>query len=312
MEKKLNYFFNIEKNNPLILVGAGPSMHHFDYKKFKGRKMGVGTTILRLENRFKLDYFVSSNNEFPVPEIDKHLIFMNQFENMIWFFSDTACYDGIWTKSDEFLKNNLKLNYCFFDERHFNKKKCDPVKKCCNLINYKEETNNIYDLLAKKFETKIDLNYVNCTVAEHGLAIAILTGANPIFIQGIDLPKTNYQAHKKGLVYHGFNSSTADEMLNYTNKIIRKKLFKHYLKNFNIFPYLHELMNKINFKIKKKSRFSLDDLGESYKRFEYLSTLAKKNDQRIFVLSENSSLLDLQNFEYLNPDDVYRNYSNFF
>ena len=48
--------------------------------------MGVGTTILRLENEFKLDYFVSSNNEFPVPEIDKHLIFMNQFENMLVFF----------------------------------------------------------------------------------------------------------------------------------------------------------------------------------------------------------------------------------
>ena len=38
MEKKLNYFFNIEKNNPLILVGAGPSMHHFDYKSLKVEK----------------------------------------------------------------------------------------------------------------------------------------------------------------------------------------------------------------------------------------------------------------------------------
>ena len=79
---------------------------------------------------------------------------MNQFENMICFFRIPHVMMRYRPNQMNFLKNNLKLNYCFLTKMNILTKKCDPVKKCCNLINYKEETNNIYDLLAKKLNLK--------------------------------------------------------------------------------------------------------------------------------------------------------------
>ncbi len=312
MEKKIKYFFNKEINKPLVLVGAGPTMHEFNYANFSGKKLGIGTSILRLENKFKFDYFVSANNEFPVPEISLHLNYINKFKNMVWFMSDTACYDGIWTKSEKFLKENLQIDYCFFDERHFNQKKCKPERKCCDLIKFGEDNNNIYDLLKNKIDYKINFDQVDCTVAEHGLAISILIGANPIFIQGVDLPKKNYQAHKKGVRYEGYNSKYADDILNYTNKIVRKKLFKYYFKNFNFIPYLKELAKKFNYFTKRSSRFFTEDYEKSIQRFENLSLMAKKNNQKIYVLSKNSNLLNLKNFEYINSKEIMIKFPKFF
>ena len=312
MEIKLKHFIDKELNNPLILIGAGQTMHEFKYNQFRGAKMGVGTSILRLEDKFEFDYFVSANNEFPVPEIPLHLNFMNKFHNMTWFMSDTACYDGVWNKSDEFLSKNLNLPYCFFDERHFNGKSCEPRKKCCELIKKGNETNNIYDLLRNKIEMNIKFEKVNCTVAEHGLALAIFTGANPIFIQGIDLPLKQYQAHKEGTTYLGYNSIKANQILNLTNKILRKKLFFFYLKNLNFKPYVKELFYKIKVLFKSTSRFGYEDFDKSLKIFENLSLLAQKNNQKIYVLSKNSNLLKLKYFEYINPNLITKKYPNFF
>ena len=39
MEIKLKHFIDKELNNPLILIGAGQTMHEFKYNQFRGAKM---------------------------------------------------------------------------------------------------------------------------------------------------------------------------------------------------------------------------------------------------------------------------------
>ena len=96
------------------------------------------------------------------------------------------------------------------------------------------------------------------SVAEFGIIFALLFGCNPIYLAGIDMPKENYWAHAKNRNYYGFQSEYADNFLNKTNKIIKKKYFYYYLKNFNFYPYIQSAYLQLMNKIFKKSFFSFD------------------------------------------------------
>ena len=133
MSKDIKNLYNKHINKPCVIVGSSKSLNDFDYQNFKGIKIVCGATILRINKEFNPNYLISSNTIFPIPNIPEHVRIINSFNKLTWIISDTGTFCDIW----DFQKKNfkkIKNKYFFFDERHFFKKKCVPLKKCCSFI----------------------------------------------------------------------------------------------------------------------------------------------------------------------------------
>ena len=295
-------FVNKYKDEKCVIIGASHSMHDFDYENFKGIKIILGTAILRTENRFEPDFLISSNNHFPVPEIKEHLDILNKHKNMTWIFSDTSLYHDIWTKSDDFLNKNLKIKYSCFDDKHFNGKKCFPKRKCCNLSNQKIKE-NIFDYLVKNRSlNNKDFKFgKGVSVAESALAVAILMGFKNIYLQGISLTLSpKYKAVKnKNIKYYGYQSKSADEILEKTIKQLRMKFFYYYLKRLNFFPYIKSAYEKTINILSNKGEFR-NDYNQAILNFENLAKISLVRSQKIFVTNKNSNLYNIENIHLLN------------
>ena len=288
MEIFLDEIFNKHKGEPCLILGSGKSLNELNYENFKGKIIAVGTTILRIKEKKNISYFVSANNHFPIPEIKDHLDFLNNLKNTTWLMSDTAAYNDIWVKNHSFLKENLKINWLSFDDRHNKGELCNPKKECCKIVRNKNDHKTLQEFF---FEKKANKNsfFKAISVAEFGLIFALLFGCNPIYLAGIDIPRENYWAHSKNRDYYGFKSEYADNFLNKTNKVIKKKYLYYYLKNFNFFPYIQSAYLQLMNKIFKKSFFSFD-LDTFEKNFKEITNIAKKNHQQIINLG-NSDII---------------------
>ena len=80
MEYSFDNLKNKYKNIPCIIVSPGPKLKHFNFKKFKGKILCIGDSILRGRNIFNADFWVCANNEFPNPNIHWHLRIINKFK----------------------------------------------------------------------------------------------------------------------------------------------------------------------------------------------------------------------------------------
>ena len=308
-EININDFYLKHKNTPCIVVGSGHTMMNFDYKKFKGIVILVGSSIYRTRGKINPDYLVTANNHHPIPEVSSHLKIINKFKNLTWIISDTACYDSIWNKNENIYKKNFKINYSFFDDRHFNNQECKPKKKCCEFIGKKKDGKMIFDQLAQKFKIKHNLLNQGVSVSDFGIAYAVLFGCNPIFIQGIDLPQNKYTSiYGK---YYGSSNNKIDKFEQEFNKSLRKKFFMYYLKNLNFYPYIQSFYEKIQARIFKKSIFYYDFL-KTKKILLWIKKISLKNDIKIYVLSEKSTLIKENIFEYLSPDKLKKKYKKMF
>jgi hypothetical protein len=312
MEILLEELFDKHKNKPCVVFGGSQTMMDFDYQKFNGIIISVGSSILRVENKFKVNYIVSSNNEFPVPEIPFHLNFLNKFKkNTTWVMSDTACYNKLFKEDKHIWKKKLKINYVKYDDRHFNQKPCNPKKPCCEYINLYKQRKTLYETLYSKYEQKNPIKYTGTTVAEAGLCLAIILGCNPIFMQGIDIPKTNYHGKQIGKYYYGHQSKYADKILDKTTLYLRKKFLYYYLKKLDFMPYIKRLFQRLKIG-NKYSFFSLTNYKESMKIFFELAKLANKKKIKIFILSKNSNLRFIKNFNFLDSDAIKKKFYKFF
>ena len=312
MQIEFNKLFNKHKNIPCVIFGASQSMMDFDYEKFIGIKISVGTSILRIPKKFTVDYLVSCNNEFPVPEIPFHLNFLNKLDkNTAWIMSDTGCYNSLF-KEDKRTWDKLKINYYKYDDRHFNKKECSPKLNCCNYLKIYPKRETIFEALFSHYKEKNLIKETGTTVAEIGLVIALILGCNPIFVQGIDIPKTNYNSKQIGVKYlYGYPNKYADSFLDKTSIYLRKRYFFYYLRKLNFKPYILRLIERIRIG-KYHSYFSLTNFSQSRILFYKLSKLAQKKGKKILILSKNSTLLSIKGFKYLDPDLVNKKFSKFF
>lgn len=303
MKLKIIDLLNIHKNEPCLILGSGKSLYEVDYEKFDGKIIAVGTTILRLKNLKKISYLVSANNHFPIPEIKMHLKFLNDLKNITWLMSDTAAYNDIWTKNDQYLKDNLTINWLNFDDRHENGNKCNPKQECCNLIG-KEDVITLQEFFFKNFTGKKNF-FKAITVAEFGIIFAMLFGCNPIYLAGIDLPAKNYYGHKSNKKYFGVESSFANNILNKTNKIIQKKYFYYYLKNFNFYPYIESAYFKLIHLLFNKSLFSFD-LNKFEKNMEKILYVAKSKNFEIINLSNSSTINNIKGIRTEKPNIILK------
>jgi hypothetical protein len=127
------------------------------------------------------DYWVLANSMMRVENSYNSLNLLNKN-------SGTLLYANSVDHSDKNIVNNvLKIKYLPYDQRHFNKKKCDSTKECCNRLS---------DLIPTRLTIQEELqNYTNnkihygtgSTVALHMLAFSIISGCKKIYLSGIDL-----------------------------------------------------------------------------------------------------------------------------
>jgi hypothetical protein len=312
MEIPIEELFNKHKNKPCIVFGGSQTMMDFDYEKFNGIIISIGSSILRTQNKFNVDYIVSANNEFPVPEIPFHLNFLNKFKkNTTWVMSDTACYSKLFKEDKRVWEEKLKINYVKYDDRHFNLKPCYPRQACCEYIELYKNRKTIFEALYSKHNQKNPIKKTGTTVAEIGLVLSLILGCNPIFMQGIDIPKEFYHGKQLGEKYYGYQSKYADTFLDKTTVYLRIKYLFYYLKRFNFKPYLIRLYHR--FKIGKNySFFYFTQFKESKKIFFELGKLAKKKNVKIFILSKNSTLCSIKNFKYFESKSIKKEFSKFF
>ena len=159
------------------------------------------------------------------------------------------------------------------------------------------------------------------TVAEIALMISLIMGFNPIFIQGVELPKYTKD-------YTHYECTYSDEIHVKTKKLMAKKYFYKYLANLTIFKkfinklfskkihsnnktYYDSKLGKKLIELDEKSIF-FNDLDNSLRNFEIYSSVGIKNNFLIYNLSENSNLNKIANIKYLNPDKLKSKFNHFF
>ena len=69
--------------NPVLFCNS-PNMMNFNLN-FKGIIITLSDAIIRGRNKFKANYWVASNNEFPMPEINFHLDIINSNQQTKFF-----------------------------------------------------------------------------------------------------------------------------------------------------------------------------------------------------------------------------------
>ena len=323
MRLHIKDLINKHKNVPCVVVGSGPSMADFDYKNFKGIVITVGTSIYRLppSAKNKIDYLVSCNNEFPLIEISSHLNLLNKNKKMTWLMSDTACYNTLWDYNESIF-DKLKINYFTYDAVHFNLKPCKENRKCCNFLKIYPERKSLQEQVGKFFNIPYKLGK-GSTVAELGLAFALMFGCKTIFLQGIDIPTYQSSVKQLGinnkvkskvgitLLYPTLKNIKGDILEKETNKILRKKYFFYYVKNLNFKPYLQSLKERIQRLIFSTTPFGLN-IKNTFNIFNWLGKIAVKNKSKVYVLSKNSNLLKLINFHPIDLDELKVKYKKYF
>ena len=316
MELKLENLINKEKSNSCLILGPGETMMDFPFKKFNGKIIVIGTAALRGKGVFVPDYWVASNNHFPVPYLSLHRKIINNFNKTIFLFAESTLHDHLWKKSINTLKKLLKVKWVLYDERHFDFKKCIPEKKCCKYINKKKDYSTIQELVSKIYKHNSHAT-LGGSVFEHALAFALIVGFSKVYIQGVDLPT---KANKNLIKIKDINVRYGELGYNYainkidqkniiniekiqfkTKMIIEKQSSKVFNIENNIFNYLCYYTSKIltKFLIKKKYLNFSNDIGEILNNIKIYSDIAKKNKIKIYNLSKKSNLNKVKNITYL-------------
>ena len=316
MELKLENLINKEKSKSCLILGPGETMMDFPFKRFNGKIIVIGDAALRGKGMFVPDYWVISNNHFPVPYLSLHRKIINNFNKTIFLFAESTLHDYLWKKSINTVKKLLKVKWVFYDERHFDFKKCIPEKKCCKYINKKKDYSTIQELVSKIYKHNSRAT-LGGSVFEHALALALIMGFSKIYIQGVDLPtKANKNLIKKkdisvryGELGYNYAIDNIDqkniidiEKIQFKTKmIIEKQSSKVFNIENNLFNYLCYYTLKIltKFLIKKKYPNFNNEIRKILNNIKIYSDIAKKNKIKIHNLSLKSNLNKVKNITYL-------------
>lgn len=305
--KSLNYFVNKEKGKSCLLVGGSNSARNFELKKFKGIVICFGDSIIRFKKKIKPQYWIASNEFFPIPDIPSHLKLINSSKTTL-LFSNTNAYGGIRDFNRKNLNKKLKVNWFAWDHIHKNKKSCNKKKKCCSFINKTESS--LFDVFCNYFNEKNLFKLPSGTIAIEALTFAMILGCKKIYISGVDLPEYR-KDHYAGI----FDKETSN-----VNKIVRKylndgisdykkiqmkdnkpfSLLKFFIyKRFNkLYQNLVDLKNsKLTFKNFKLISVFYQERKNILFNFNKISNLAKSKNIEIYNTSKYSMLNKIKNIK---------------
>ena len=310
----INSIIDKHLNEACLILGSGHQMNDFDFYNFKGKIILAGSSILRIDKKkVKPNYLVTSNNHFPVVNIRSHLDFINKFENLTWILSDTGCHNDIW-EFNEKLYEKLKCDHIFFDDRHFNKNPCNPIKECCNFLKIYPNRITLFESVEKKFNHNFNFkDRTGTSVAEAALMVATLMGFKKIFIQGVDLPTKFYKGKQINKKYYGYSNPVVDKYEDETLKIVRKKYFFYYLKKLDFKPYIQSIFKRLynHFFKKDYSEFE-ENFFTSINIFQWLTNINTNLNREIFYLSKNSNLKLVDDLNYKDSKSLKNIFKEFF
>lgn len=283
-----DWFDGREHGRPCLVVGPAPTAADFPYASFKGVYLTCGDTPLRMRGLFTPGYWVNANNEFPVPE--EHLETINGLPNTVFIFSDSVAYSHRQI-DPEFLRDSLKVDWFAYDQRHFGGKPCKDTRlKCCRLLDLYPGRPTLQEFMQRRYGRPAHYS-PGSTVAIHSLAFAILLGCNPIYLQGIELPR-----FAKDYAYWepppGADGEAGRVKLSAGNSL--KRLGK---------TLLHKVSGNFFRGAAEQSPF-FGDLPEILSDFEYLAELAADNGIKIYNLSPTSTLNEVRAIKLLSPEAV--------
>jgi hypothetical protein len=264
------FFINREKNKPCLVVGNAPTIINFPYREFKGIYILVSSAAQALRKIVSPDYWISANHSFPVPQ--RHLRIINSFKDYVFIFSDTAAYFTRNVYDYDFLKKNIKVPWFTFDDRHFNHKKCNPLRNCCKLADLYPDRITLQEFIESHFGVK-DIYQGSTTAVIFCIMFAILMGCSPIYLQGVELP----------LYLKDYNYYKPFQNLSKTRQSLR--VMRTCIKD--------KLLGTITY-----SPF-YDSIGRTLGSFERLVNLCHKVGIEIYNLSSTSTLNQIKCLPYL-------------
>ncbi len=314
MLKQIDSIIDKHVGDSCLILGSGPTLNDFDFRNFKGKILLAGSTILRIDKKkINPDYLITSNNHFPVVNIESHRNFINNFKKLTWILSDTGCHNDIW-EFDEKLYNNLNLNYIFFDDRHFGGIECNPRKECCNFLKKYPSRQTLLEKVENKFNYNFNFDKKNgCSIADSTFMVATLMGFEHIFIQGVDLPIKFYRVKKTGTKYYGYQSLNADKIDQEALKIIKKKYFFYYLKKMDLKPYLQSFYKKIyNYFFDQDYSIMKENFNTSINIFQWLTEINNNLNRKVFYLSKESNLKKVKNLTFKQPKELNLEFKELF
>lgn len=285
-----------EKGRPCLVAGTAPTAENFPYGKFRGTYVTCGDGPLRFRELFRPGYWVNANNIFPLPE--EHLDVINGFPDTIFVFSDSVAYSRRRIDLD-FLRSNLKVKWLAYDQRHFGGKPCgDKSLTCCELLDVYPGRITLQEFLQKQYSMAGHYS-PGSTTALHALAVAILLGCSPIYLQGIELPRkaADYK-------YKSEPSLDAAKVGEYAVRALRvagrpsrwldvgQKVFRSGVSK--LFP---------GFNIEDRSLF-FDDMPQILADFQYLTDLCNARGIKLYNLSRTSTLNEVRGLASLDPSQI--------
>jgi len=280
-----------EQGRPCIVVGSAPTMMDFDYSLFHGSVICVGDSWIRSDGRIKPDYWVAANDWFPVPDVPWQLSLINK-SGAVFLFADSVTYSNYWDYDADFLDKSLCVEWFGYDQGHLRGKQIrlkgsHPLQSSIN-----GQRPTIQEELAELYGLDATYSQGN-TVAIHALAFAIMMGASPIYIQGVEIPEDMAD-------YGYYPSVDADELATRVYKTMVSRIF--HVKGFLSCSktILYGVRNRYFdrfFKSEVNRDIALQD-------FSYLVRLAAIKNQPIYSLSKTSSLCDVSGIGYMDPAEV--------
>lgn len=277
-----DYFYNKDVGKKCLILGGGPSISSIDYKNFDGIIVSMGDIPIRLQDKCNVDYWITANSIFPLPDVDYEKI--NKVKNTTLLFAHTIC-----TKLNyNVIGEQLKVPWFEYDQRHFDGRTCDnqsdsrfyltEKQECCAKIG----NVTIQEFLQRKYNA-IGHYSSGASVAIHALSLAIILGCKQIYIGGVELP-----IYEKDYSYVGY-SSIFDILKRGNWDGGRKQTLKKFF--------------SVLFNLKIKSVF-YPDIPEILSDFEYLNNLCAQNGIELFNVSAESNLNKIARFKYSNPNKI--------
>lgn len=273
--KDFSYFIDREKGRPCLVAGNGPSLKNFPFDRFEGVYIVVGSGPTILEGKIKKYYWMNANHIYPAPE--HHLKNINKNKDSVFLFADSVRYWFGATYDHGFLKNNIKVPWMAFDERHFNGQKCNVIKPCCRMVDAHPGRLTFQEFFEQHFKVE-NINRDIGTSVLHSLALAILMGCGPIYIQGVELP-----LYSKDYIYH-----------------------RTFCDRFSVYMTLRSWKNRLKGLLTGKeipSDFQ-EGIEDTLSNFKKLVNVANRQGVKVYNLSKTSMLNQIEILPYLDPKEV--------
>lgn len=168
---------------PIAIVSPGPTLVELEKLDPYAAAIFLGDAHLRTSHRARSNYYVRANSVFPRLTVPSEILPLID-EGFHICIAESVMETEIAVEyliRDEGL--DLLADFTLFDQRHFEGRPCNPVRKCCDSINKP----TIQEFLANSLGLKHHYSQ-GATVLLHAIALGLLMNPRSISIFGASLP----------------------------------------------------------------------------------------------------------------------------